>query len=331
VYRLMCITTKIYDIRRLYGGITEPRARTALLRHAHRCNTSLDTTLVSARGSSACTTLTQLWLSQHGLLTSQVVLTDTQNALMRIQATYNNTSEIELEAGDVPETQPSDTLLYPIGTKVTKQFDGVDGELAWFEGVVQRYDEQDGLYWILYSDGDSEDVNEAEVREAVHDYKVYMQSQEVVAEVEVTAVGSTAQPSTVDTEVATVSVRANKARPAADVPAADTNSVQCSGMLGASEIAAAMRALTAAAEQLTTAAARIEAAVQTQRVQQPQPQQQQQHMLAVHPWQMHRHWQQAMLQRQQEQLRKVCWSPEKPLCSARLVKALYETHAAYRQ
>jgi hypothetical protein len=48
VYRLMCITTKIYDIRRQYGGITEPRARSALTSHAHRCNTSLDTMLVSA-------------------------------------------------------------------------------------------------------------------------------------------------------------------------------------------------------------------------------------------------------------------------------------------
>jgi hypothetical protein len=47
VYRLMCITTKIYDIRRQYGGITEPRARSALLSHAHRCNTSLDTMLAS--------------------------------------------------------------------------------------------------------------------------------------------------------------------------------------------------------------------------------------------------------------------------------------------
>jgi hypothetical protein len=48
VYRLMCITTKIYDIRRQHGGITEPRARSALISHAHRCNTSLDTMLVSA-------------------------------------------------------------------------------------------------------------------------------------------------------------------------------------------------------------------------------------------------------------------------------------------
>jgi hypothetical protein len=46
VYRLMCIATQIYDIRRPYGGTTEPRARSALLSHAHRCNTSLDTILV---------------------------------------------------------------------------------------------------------------------------------------------------------------------------------------------------------------------------------------------------------------------------------------------
>jgi hypothetical protein len=46
VYRLMCITTKIYDVRRKFGGITEPGARSALLSHAHRCNTSLDTMLV---------------------------------------------------------------------------------------------------------------------------------------------------------------------------------------------------------------------------------------------------------------------------------------------
>jgi hypothetical protein len=45
-YRLMNITCKIYDIRRRYGGITEPGARSALLSHAHRCNTSLDTMLV---------------------------------------------------------------------------------------------------------------------------------------------------------------------------------------------------------------------------------------------------------------------------------------------
>jgi hypothetical protein len=69
VYRLMCITTKIYDIRRQYGGITELRARSALISHAHRCNTSLDTMLVSACGSFTCTTLTKQCVTQHGLFT----------------------------------------------------------------------------------------------------------------------------------------------------------------------------------------------------------------------------------------------------------------------
>jgi hypothetical protein len=46
VYRLMGITCKIYDVRHQFGGITEPGARSALLSHAHRCNTSLETMLV---------------------------------------------------------------------------------------------------------------------------------------------------------------------------------------------------------------------------------------------------------------------------------------------
>jgi hypothetical protein len=47
VYRLMNITVKIYDVRRQFGGITEPGAKSMLLSHAHKCNTSLDTMLVS--------------------------------------------------------------------------------------------------------------------------------------------------------------------------------------------------------------------------------------------------------------------------------------------
>eukprot|EP00953_Heterococcus_sp_UTEX-ZZ885_P002877 2080-Heterococcus_DN1.PRE.1 len=101
VYRLMCITTKIYDIRRQYGGITEPRARSALLSHAPRCSTSLDT-----------------------------MLHTTCIDAMRTQAAYNNTSE-----GSDTSTillEPSSSL-FPIGTKVAKQFDGADGELVWFQ------------------------------------------------------------------------------------------------------------------------------------------------------------------------------------------------------
>eukprot|EP00953_Heterococcus_sp_UTEX-ZZ885_P008218 4934-Heterococcus_DN1.PRE.1 len=135
----MCITTKIYDIRRQYGGITEPRARSALLSHAHRCNTSLDTML----------------------------------------AAYNNTSEIELEESDVTLLVEPVMSLFPIGTKVAKQFEGDDQQLEWFEGAIERIDEDDKLYWVLYTDGDSEDMDEAEVRDAVHNYRVHLQQNEV--------------------------------------------------------------------------------------------------------------------------------------------------------
>jgi hypothetical protein len=53
------------------------------------------------------------------------------------QAAYNNTSEIELEVADVLPTQTSDLSLYPISTKVAKQFDGADGQLVWFEGLYR--------------------------------------------------------------------------------------------------------------------------------------------------------------------------------------------------
>ena len=50
----MGISCKIYDIRRRYGGITEPGARSALLSHAHKCNTSLETMLVSGEVYLVC-------------------------------------------------------------------------------------------------------------------------------------------------------------------------------------------------------------------------------------------------------------------------------------
>jgi hypothetical protein len=304
VYRLMCITTKIYDIRRLYGGITEPRARSALLSHAHRCNASLDTMLVSAFGSFTCKTLTQQCHTAHGLLTSQVISLTHIIAFMRMQAAYNNTSEIELEGNDIATVEEPSASLYPIGTKVAKQFDGVDGELVWFEGVVQRHDEEDDLYWVLYNDGDSEDMNEAEVRDAVHDYRVHLKHEVVVTEAQIDACDSSLPNTSADVD--------DKLDVGEQVPATTTQ-VTDSTVLppsntgrSSSDIVVAMQAMTAAAERLTTVAARIEAAVQTQsdqQRQQQQQQQQQQYMLAVHPWQMQRHWQQVVHQRQQEQLR----------------------------
>src|SRR5688500_17972526 len=84
---------------------------------------------------------------------------------MRLQAAYNNTSEIELEGSDIGAVVEPSSSLFPVCTRVAKQCDGADGELVWFEGEVQRYDED--LYWVLYSDGDSEDMDASEVRDAV--------------------------------------------------------------------------------------------------------------------------------------------------------------------
>jgi Lamin-B receptor of TUDOR domain len=87
------------------------------------------------------------------------------------QAAYNNTSEIELEECDVTSTGEPKVSLFPLGTKVAKQFEGDDQQLEWFEGAIERFDEDDKLYWVLYTDGDSEDMDEAEVRDAVHNYR----------------------------------------------------------------------------------------------------------------------------------------------------------------
>jgi hypothetical protein len=192
---------------------------------------------------------------------------------MRIQAAYNNLSESDLQSNDIGTVDEAASSLYPIGTKVAKQFDGVDGELVWFEGVVQRYIEEDDLYWMLYIDGDAEDMNEPEVRDAVHDYRVHLQHDVVVAE---------AQIDTCDSILPNISVDVNDMPPSLDIgdqvsdtalKVADSMVLPSSGS-SSSDIVVAMQAMTAAAERLTTASARIEAAAQTQHIQHPQPQQQ---------------------------------------------------------
>eukprot|EP00953_Heterococcus_sp_UTEX-ZZ885_P016534 9297-Heterococcus_DN1.PRE.1 len=52
VYRLMNFTVEIYDVRRQFGGITEPGAKSVLPSHAHKCNTSLDTMLANYNNCS---------------------------------------------------------------------------------------------------------------------------------------------------------------------------------------------------------------------------------------------------------------------------------------
>ena len=48
---------------------------------------------------------------------------------MYTQAAYNNTSEIELEECDVTSTGEPQLSLFPIGTKIAKQFEGDDQQL----------------------------------------------------------------------------------------------------------------------------------------------------------------------------------------------------------
>jgi hypothetical protein len=282
----MCITTKIYDIRRLYGGITEARARSALLSHAHRCNTSLDTMLVWLGQCFVLHIVMCLRLHQHKAA---------DNALVYTQAAYNNTSEIELESGDVPVPGESELSLFPVGTKVAKQFEDSDQQLVWFEGAMKRIDEGDKLYWVLYTDGDSEDMDEAEVRDAVHNYRVHLQQNEATVNAADEAVSSAPSITSVDVEMTdTTRLTLNNA-----AHVADTGASQSPSNPDPSELAAAMQAMTAAAERLASAATRIEAAVQQQRREQSQQPQQ---VISVLPnWQLHDYWQHVRLQQQQQQ------------------------------
>jgi hypothetical protein len=187
--------------------------------------------------------------------------------------------------------------LFPIGTTVAKQFDGDDEQLVWFEGVgqrfdegedlcwvlysdgdseemeesevreevwfegvVQRFDEGEGLYWVLCSDGDSEEMQESEASDAVQNYRVHVQQQEeIIAEAETAATGSNVLRNGVDADVVAVPAAKDDALLTAEALVA--NVVQSSSNVDASETAVAIRAMTAAAERLASAATRIEAVV----------------------------------------------------------------------
>jgi hypothetical protein len=221
------------------------------------------------------------------------------------QAAYDNTSEIELKNGDVPAPGEPELSRFSVGTKVAKQFENNNQQLVWFEGAVQRFDEDDSLYWVLYTDVDFEDMDEVEVRDAVHNHRVHLQQDEVT----VSATTSIASPVTsvnVDMTDTSRSV-AEDAPPAAD--ASVTNSLHPSSSVP-SELAIAMQAMTAAAERLATAATRIEAAVLTQRIDQPQQPQQ---IVTVPNWQMRYYWQHVRLQQQQQQQRLVYYQQQQRL------------------
>jgi hypothetical protein len=185
--------------------------------------------------------------------------------------------------------------LFPVGTKVVKQFEGDDQQLEWFEGAVQRFDEEDNLYWVLYTDGDSEDMDEAEVRDAVHNYRVHLQQNEVTFGAAAEAVSSAPAFTSVDVDMT------DTTRLAVDsaAPVGDTGTSQSPSSPDPSELAAAMQAMTAAAERLASAATRIEAAVQQQHV--ARPQQPQQISSVLPTWQMLYYWHHVKLQQQQQQ------------------------------
>jgi hypothetical protein len=54
---------------------------------------------------------------------------------------------------------------YPFGTKVAKFFDGTR-----YEGELLGYDAKEDYYWILYSDDDFEDLDYAEMYQAVQEH-----------------------------------------------------------------------------------------------------------------------------------------------------------------
>jgi Lamin-B receptor of TUDOR domain len=214
------------------------------------------------------------------------------------QAAYNNISEIELEECDVPAVGEPELSLFPVGTKVAKQFENNDQQLVWFEGAVQRYDEDDNLYWVLYSDGDSEDMNEAEVRDAAHNYRVHLQQNEATVAAANEAVSRAPSITNVDVDMTdTTRLAVDNAALVVHTGAGRTSQLP--------ELRAAMQAMTAAAERLASAATCIEAAVQHQHV--GRPQQPEQMMSALPNWQMLYYWQHVRLQQQQQQQQRLVY------------------------
>eukprot|EP00953_Heterococcus_sp_UTEX-ZZ885_P018437 10298-Heterococcus_DN1.PRE.1 len=138
-------------------------------------------------------------------------------------------------------------------------------------------------------------MDEAEVRDAVHNYRVHLQKNEVTFDAADEAVRSAPSITSVDVEMTdTTRLTIDNA-----ASVGDTGTSQLPRSPHPSELAAAMQAMTAAAERLASAAARIEAAVQSQRREQSQQPQQ---VISVLPnWQTHDSWQHVMFQQQQQQ------------------------------
>lgn len=152
------------------------------------------------------------------------------------QAAYNNTSEAELQEHSDEAESPCVDSAFSVGTKLAKQFD-----TTWFQGTVRRYDAAEDLYWILYSDGDSEELDSQELQQAVRDYKQHMQHDEDETNADILDIGETAQ-AVHATQTLAVAMQTT-ATLSPDV---------------SSSLDAAVKALTAASERLTAAAGRLQ-------------------------------------------------------------------------
>jgi hypothetical protein len=157
---------------------------------------------------------------------------------------------------------------------------------------VKRYDSDDNLYWVLYSDGDSEEMEESEVADAVQNYSLY-----VTPEAD-HSTGSSSTPvlKTVAIEEAVTAQLAEADGATFTAVSSAADSLHSPAL---SELTLAVQAMTAAAERLSSAATRIEAAVQTQYTTQMQRQQ----------WRQQQ-WQQQKWQQQQQQLRVVYYQQQ---------------------
>jgi hypothetical protein len=165
-----------------------------------------------------------------------------------MQAAYNNESQFDQnehldEESDSVLSGGDSSSRWPIGTKVLKQFGA-----EWFEGAILRYDVEDELYWILYDDGDSEDMDFHEVEKAIADYKSHHPEEskdDTVTSLEPSASVAAASAALSEVTVTLTSAASNITLSTADV-------------------LAAMQALTKAADRIACAADRIEVAVQQQ-------------------------------------------------------------------
>jgi hypothetical protein len=185
------------------------------------------------------------------------------------QAAYNNSSEVELNDSLAGEVAPEWLGAYPFDTKIAKQFDN-----EWCEGAIQRYDQEEDWYWILYGDGDSEEFDADEVRQGVLDYQEHM------------------QPTAADSSDVVASGTAAEVVPQVERMSNTPTQSLTGGATDYIEMSTAIATLAKAAQQLTAVAESLAAQSQQQQQQQQQQQTQQQ--------QQHQTQQQQQTQTQQQ-------------------------------